>query len=161
MDSALQYFKEVDLGIDRNTFLKLTTISIVSVTGIYLGKIWLSYRYFDEIGVKTPSFKYLFGHLGQLMQNKNDSAQCQKWTQEYGKTYGLVNTLNLIIHNIIQKFHITFYLSIYEGHIPFLVTTDLDIIQEVFIKQFNNFSARKVRPKNSRLTSFHEINMTS
>lgn len=35
-------------------------------------------------------------------------------------------------------------LSYFEGHTPILVTTDLEIIQEVFIKQFANFSARKV-----------------
>ena len=39
-------------------------------------------------------------------------------------------------------------LSIYEGHLPVLVTSDLDIIQEVFIKQSKNFSARKVIFKN-------------
>ena len=32
----------------------------------------------------------------------------------------------------------------YEGHYPVLVTSDLDLIQEVFIKQSKNFSARKV-----------------
>jgi hypothetical protein len=34
--------------------------------------------------------------------------------------------------------------GIYEGHIPILVTSDIDIIQEVFIKQFSSFMARKV-----------------
>jgi hypothetical protein len=42
-------------------------------------------------------------------------------TKKYGKTYG-----------------------IFEGHLPIMVTSDLDIIQEVFIKQSTNFSARKV-----------------
>jgi hypothetical protein len=32
----------------------------------------------------------------------------------------------------------------FEGHVPTLVTSDLEIIQEVFVKQFNNFSSRKV-----------------
>ncbi len=98
MDSALQQLKSFrydNLGIDRFTFLKLTAFSVVSATGIYLGKIWLSYRYFDQIGVKTPPYHYITGHLDQLMKHKNDSAQCQKWTKEYGKTYGL-------IHNQIQ-----------------------------------------------------------
>ena len=38
--------------------------------------------------------------------------------------------------------------SFYEGHIPVLVTSDVDIIQEVFIKQYGNFSARKVKNVN-------------
>lgn len=44
-----------------------------------------------------------------------------QWTKTYGKTYGY-----------------------YQGHLPILVTSDLDIIQEVFIKKSKNFSARKV-----------------
>ena len=35
---------------------------------------------------------------------------------------------------------------IFEGHSPFLITSDLDIIQEVFIKQFNAFPIRKKFP---------------
>jgi hypothetical protein len=34
--------------------------------------------------------------------------------------------------------------SYFEGHYPILVTTDVELIQEIFIKQFNNFTARKV-----------------
>lgn len=45
-----------------------------------------------------------------------------QWTKKFGKTYGY-----------------------YQGHLPILVTSDLDIIQEVFIKQSKNFSARKVK----------------
>lgn len=45
----------------------------------------------------------------------------RQWTKKYGKTYGY-----------------------YEGHLPIIVTSDLEIIQEVFIKQFGNFVARKV-----------------
>lgn len=45
----------------------------------------------------------------------------QEWTKKYGKTFGY-----------------------YEGHTPMIVTSDLDLIQEIFIKQFNNFSARRV-----------------
>lgn len=33
----------------------------------------------------------------------------------------------------------------YEGHLPVLVTSDVDIIEQVFVKQFENFTARKVR----------------
>jgi hypothetical protein len=45
-----------------------------------------------------------------------------KWSKELGNIYG-----------------------IFEGHKPILVTTDLDIIQEVFVKQYSsNFAARNV-----------------
>ena len=32
----------------------------------------------------------------------------------------------------------------YEGHYPVLVTSDLEIIDEVFFRQFANFSGRRV-----------------
>ncbi|RNA25033.1 cytochrome p450 -like protein, partial [Brachionus plicatilis] len=46
-----------------------------------------------------------------------------KWTKQLGKTFGY-----------------------YQGHLPILVTSDLDMIQEVFVKQSKNFSARKRVP---------------
>jgi hypothetical protein len=45
----------------------------------------------------------------------------KKWTEIYGKTYGY-----------------------FEGHLPVMVTSDLDIIEEICVKQYSNFSARKV-----------------
>ena len=47
----------------------------------------------------------------------------REWTQNLGKTYGY-----------------------YEGHYPILVTSDISMIQEVFIKQFANFTGRKHVP---------------
>ena len=43
-----------------------------------------------------------------------------------------------------QRLEWFYFLSYYEGHTPVLVTSDPDFIQEVFIKQFGNFIARKV-----------------
>ena len=37
--------------------------------------------------------------------------------------------------------------SYFEGHLPILVTSDPEIIQDIFIKQYANFSARKVNEK--------------
>ena len=61
------------------------------------------------------------------------------WTQKYGKTYGF-----------------------FEGHLPILVTSDLDIIQEVFIKQHSNFAAKKRRiiSPNDNHSSVNLINST-
>jgi cytochrome P450 len=45
-----------------------------------------------------------------------------KWTKEFGSVYGY-----------------------FEGHQPILVTSDLEIINEVFVKQYiTNFAARKL-----------------
>ena len=53
---------------------------------------------------------------------KNQSEVLKQWTEIYGKTYGY-----------------------YQGHLPIIVTSDLDIIEEICIKQHSNFSARKVK----------------
>lgn len=54
---------------------------------------------------------------------KNYSDVIWNWTKKYGKTYGY-----------------------FEGHQPIIVTSDLEIIQDVFLKQSSNFSGRKVNP---------------
>lgn len=36
-------------------------------------------------------------------------------------------------------------IGFFQGHTPMIVTSDLDFISEVFIKQYNNFSAKKVK----------------
>lgn len=47
--------------------------------------------------------------------------QYRKWAKQYGKTYGY-----------------------FEGPSPVIVTSDKDILSEVFVKQFKSFHARKV-----------------
>ena len=48
--------------------------------------------------------------------------QLREWNKKYGPTYG-----------------------IYEGVEPRIITTDLSIIKDVFLKKFNNFHQRQVR----------------
>ena len=36
------------------------------------------------------------------------------------------------------------FLSYYEGHLPILVTSDIELIDEIFYKKFSHFAARKV-----------------
>lgn len=46
------------------------------------------------------------------------------WTKKYGKTYGM-----------------------YEGVVPVYITSDMDILNDVFNKKFSYFHGRKVRKK--------------
>ncbi len=54
----------------------------------------------------------------------------------------------------IKRYQISFYInpyffvlnSYYEGHLPVLVTSDIDVLHEVFVNQFNNFVGRKILP---------------
>lgn len=56
-----------------------------------------------------------------LPNKKNYSDKLREWTKIHGKTYGY-----------------------YEGHQPILVTSDLELVQEICIKQSTNFAAKKV-----------------
>jgi thromboxane-A synthase len=109
---------ELDLAIG----LKILGGSLAGFSLIYLGKVLYSYNFFKSRGIKTPKYKFFFGHLLDISE-RNYSECLQQWTKEYGKTYGY-----------------------YEGHLPVLVTSDLDIVQEIFINQFSNFTARKKVP---------------
>nr|AHL88984.1 cytochrome p450 3045C1 [Brachionus koreanus] len=106
--------------IDSTLWLKLIIISLASLITFYFLKIWNSYQFFKKRGIKTPVYRFFWGNNLELTSNSNYSDVILNWTKTYGKTYGY-----------------------YEGHQPIIVTSDLEIIQEVFLKQSSNFSGRK------------------
>jgi hypothetical protein len=73
------------------------------------------------MNIETPEYKFFWGNTEELF-TKQYSNCLREWTKKYGKLYGY-----------------------YEGHLPILVTSDVDMVNEIFVKQFNHFSARKVR----------------
>ncbi|GFN83402.1 cytochrome p450 3a29-like [Plakobranchus ocellatus] len=77
---------------------------------------------FKQLGIPGPEPNFLFGNL-LAFKNKPMFRKYQDWRQEFGETYGY-----------------------FEGPTPVLVSSDVHLIQEVFIKQFNNFHARKLWP---------------
>nr|QEV83808.1 cytochrome P450 [Brachionus rotundiformis] len=116
----LNQFKIENYLPDPLTLLKASSTTLLGLGLIYLGKIWYSYRFFKKRGLKSPDHEFFYGNFRQIHKDKNYSEVIKKWTEKYGKTYGY-----------------------FEGHLPVIVTSDLEIIQEVFIKQSTNFSARK------------------
>lgn len=52
-------------------------------------KIRKSYKFFEELGLKTPKYRFLYGNLKEIM-DKGYSSSFHEWTSELGKTYGLV-----------------------------------------------------------------------
>ncbi|KAK0057347.1 cytochrome P450 3A43-like isoform X1 [Biomphalaria pfeifferi] len=79
-------------------------------------------RIFQKMGIPGPEPNFLFGNLLEF-QKVPLYKKHQEWKQKYGTTYGY-----------------------YEGPTPVLVTSDVNILEEVFVKQFNNFHARKLWP---------------
>jgi cytochrome P450 family 13 len=62
----------------------------------------------------------LFGNAQALMRG-GGSLQFREWTKQYGKVYG----------------HFT-------GGLPAIVTSDLDILHDIFVKKFDYFHGRRV-----------------
>ena len=58
---------------------------------------------------------------------------------------------------------LNFFNRVFLGHRPMLITSDLEMIQEVFIKQFNAFPSRKrfplTEPENSEYKNLLETNL--
>ncbi|KAF6023071.1 TBXAS1 [Bugula neritina] len=77
---------------------------------------------FNELGIAGPKPNVVFGNLHSL-SGKKYVETLSDWTKEYGKIYGY-----------------------YEGSSPVIVTSDPDVIKEVFVKQFNNFYGRRLLP---------------
>ncbi len=86
----------------------------------YLFLLRQRYQYFHQRGIPTPRSRFFFGHAKILWNVASYHRQLESWTKQYGKIYG-----------------------IYEGTAPIFVVSDPDFLQEVFIKQFAVFSARK------------------
>ena len=85
----------------------------------YIFKVWRSYSYFKKRGIKTPPYEFFYGNFRTIDKSRYSDV-LSGWTKMLGKTYGY-----------------------YEGHMPILVTSDLDMIQQIFVKQYANFAARK------------------
>ena len=77
------------------------------------------YNHWSSMGVPGPKPKFLSGNLYEFFALESNKLYA-KWTKEYGKLVG-----------------------IYEGSKPILLTTDPDLIKEVFIKNGHIFIDRR------------------
>jgi cytochrome P450 family 13 len=64
------------------------------------------------------------GCLYDFQKGKNPQLKLVEWEKQYGETYGLL-----------------------EGGNKVIVTSDLEILHDVFIRKFENFYGRKVQTK--------------
>lgn len=83
------FFLNITSLVKENPF-NLTALCFLILLVLYGLRIWLSYRYFEKQGIKTPQYSFILGNLQKLLQNKNDTSQVNEWTKELGKTYGFV-----------------------------------------------------------------------
>ncbi|CAF1430291.1 unnamed protein product [Adineta ricciae] len=93
---------------------------LTSLTLYYIFLLHQRYQYFRRRAIPTPPFRFFFGHMKELWRVPSFHRQLETWTKQYGKIYG-----------------------IYQGTSPTFVVSDPDFLQEVFVKQFLNFPARR------------------
>jgi thromboxane-A synthase len=101
-----------------------TVILLTVVAGLIAAYLWNlknRYDYFKQRGVPGPSPVFLFGHYLMIWSTRAYSRQLEKWTQQYGSVYGL-----------------------FEGSCPMYVVSDVDFLQEIYIKQFASFHSRRL-----------------
>ncbi|KAI6240027.1 putative cytochrome P450 CYP13A8 [Aphelenchoides fujianensis] len=95
---------------------------LVSLAFILAYYFYQRNKYFDRLGIKSPPSISILGHLHEFA-SVPFGLRLQQWTGEYGKTFG-----------------------IFEGGVPVLVTSDLDVCSDVFVKSYESFHARKHFP---------------
>ncbi|CAF4984577.1 unnamed protein product, partial [Rotaria sp. Silwood1] len=72
-------------------------------------------------GIPGPPHRFFFGHYKTIWSVPLLTYQLQTWTRQYGSIYGL-----------------------FEGTRPLYVVSDVEFLQEVFIKQFSSFHSRRL-----------------
>ncbi|KAE9556750.1 hypothetical protein FO519_000156 [Halicephalobus sp. NKZ332] len=81
-------------------------------------------NYWKRKGVPGPPGELFFGNLKELDNREVLNVfKKQEWTKKYGKVYGIM-----------------------EGSRQLLITSDLDLLQELFVKKFEYFHGRRLHP---------------
>ncbi|XP_075739244.1 cytochrome P450 3A24 isoform X2 [Rhipicephalus microplus] len=79
---------------------------------------WWHFSYFKRIGVAGPKPNLIWGNL--LEYHSTDIYKViGRWIEKYGDIFGF-----------------------YNGDVPFVVTQDLELIEEVYVRNFSNFTGR-------------------
>jgi len=95
--------------------------TVVCLITAYLWTINNRYNYFKRHGISGPPHRFFFGHYKTLWSTKSFSKLIQQWTRQYGSIYGL-----------------------FTGTTPMYVVSDVDFLEEVYIKQFSSFHTRVI-----------------
>lgn len=99
------------------TIVLLTVI--ICLVAAYLWKTNECYNYFKKRAIPGPDHRFFFGHYKTLWSTRTFSQLLKQWTEKYGAIYGL-----------------------FVGRTPMYVVSDVDFLEEVYIKQFSAFHSR-------------------
>lgn len=129
--------------------LLIALIAVVIVYGIY---VHFQYTYFKRLNIPGPEPEYFFGNLSDLHRRGTLERQCLRaWTQQYGSIYGFYKGTRIALNRRWSHWY-TLWLSL--GHSPFICTSDVDLLLDVFIKQFSSFHSRQSLALDERHTDY-------
>ena len=115
------------------TIVLLTTTICLIATYVWMFKS--RFDYFKQCGVPGPPPVFFFGHYLTLWSLPDLSEQLRRWTRQYGSIYGL-----------------------FEGTRPMYVVSDVDFLNEVFVKQFTSFNSHSL-PFLMKTVKGHQVHM--
>jgi len=103
----------------------ITVLLVVSIIFVYFITVYVRHeRLKKTIRISGPPNRFFFGHVRELWSTKFFSRLLQSWTKQYGSTF-----------------------VYFEGQTPVYVSSDVEFLQQVFVKQFfSNFVERKKTP---------------
>jgi hypothetical protein len=105
------------------TTMFLTTILItcfVCLVAAWFFTLRSRYNYFRLRGIPGPPPLFFFGHFRTIWSVKSYQQLLHSWTKKFGPIYGL-----------------------FEGTRPLYIVSDVNFLQEVFIKQFSSFHSHR------------------
>ncbi|CAL2031267.1 unnamed protein product [Caenorhabditis brenneri] len=98
----------------------LFTLLLLAIATYYL----YHWTFWKRRGIPGPWGVPIFGKSGTMLDDRRaPGLVIQEWTQKYGKVFGFT-----------------------EGMQKVLVVSDVDMAQELFVKQYDNFYGRKINP---------------
>uniref|UniRef100_A0A914V422 Cytochrome P450 n=1 Tax=Plectus sambesii TaxID=2011161 RepID=A0A914V422_9BILA len=101
--------------------MALLPLSLLAGVAVYY-YFWNRSQYFKRRGIPGPSPSSVFtGNLKELQKDNAPPLRMVEWEKKYGETYGF-----------------------YEGGQRTIVTSDLEILHDIFVRKFENFYARKM-----------------
>ncbi|CAI2358287.1 unnamed protein product [Caenorhabditis sp. 36 PRJEB53466] len=104
--------------------MSVILLAIPTILIGFLSYFLFKWTYWRRRGIPGPMGYPILGVFMKTLDSRNPPyLQLKKWTKEYGSVYGFT-----------------------EGTIKTLVISDPDMIQEVFLKQYDNFYGRKLNP---------------
>ncbi|XP_075545080.1 cytochrome P450 3A14-like [Dermacentor variabilis] len=97
----------------------LLFLSAVLLAALLIRRRW-HFSYFERIGIPGPKPSLIWGNIREYHSMETYKV-IGKWLDQYGDTYGF-----------------------YNGDAPFVVTRDLNFVEHVFVRNFQNFVDRGI-----------------